>query len=92
MRLEEWEKIASKIYNYPMVHPRPFMDVIPDWKAERERLIGALEEAKAEIEYCHSDMLTPEERSHPRGSGWARVWDKICVVLAEVREHETDND
>jgi hypothetical protein len=30
-----------------------------------------------EIEYWHADMLTEHKRNHPRGSGWARVYDKL---------------
>ncbi len=39
-------------------------------------LLEAAREAMEEIDYHHRDMLTAEERSHPRGSGWARVYDK----------------
>ena len=48
-------------------------------------LLEALQDALAEIEYHHSDMLTEEERNHPRGSGWARVYDKghAAIALAE---------
>lgn len=56
---------------------------------DAERLINlladALVEALAEIEYQHADMLTPEERAHPRGSGWARVYDKARAAIAETR-------
>lgn len=38
---------------------------------------GAAEEAIEEIIYWHEDMLSEEERMHPRGSGWARVYDKL---------------
>jgi len=41
------------------------------------RLVAACQEAMREIEYQHSDMLTQDERNHPRGSGWARVYDKL---------------
>ena len=41
------------------------------------RLVEACQEAIREIEYQHSDMLTQDERNHPRGSGWARVYDKL---------------
>jgi hypothetical protein len=37
----------------------------------------AINEALAEIEYHHAYMLAEEERNHPRGSGWARVYDKL---------------
>jgi len=47
-------------------------------------LMAALQEARAEIEHWHSDMLTPEERHHPRGNGWARVYDRLSIVLANV--------
>ena len=52
-------------------------------EAENERLRDAAEEAKDEIEYCHKDMLAEVERGHPRGSGWARVWDKLSDALKE---------
>lgn len=38
----------------------------------------AIDEALEEIEHSHGDMLTEPERSHPRGSGWARVYDRLC--------------
>ena len=40
-------------------------------------LKDACQEAIREIEYQHGDMLTQHERNHPRGSGWARVYDKL---------------
>ena len=52
------------------------------WLVARVReLEKALVEAKTEIEYEHEEMLSPEEREHPRGSGWARVYDKINAAL-----------
>jgi hypothetical protein len=45
-------------------------------------MLAALKEAREEITYWHADMLTPEERSHPRGSGWARVADRIDAAIA----------
>ena len=44
------------------------------------RLVAACQEAMREIEYQHSDMLTQDERNHPRGSGWARVYDRLKEV------------
>jgi hypothetical protein len=41
-------------------------------------LVETIEETMQEIEYCHADMLTEHERNHPRGSGWARVYDKLA--------------
>jgi hypothetical protein len=52
-------------------------------------LLAALREAREEIEYWHADMLTEEERHHPRGSGWARVYDKISAALARATGAET---
>jgi hypothetical protein len=40
-------------------------------------LLEAVGEAMKEIDYHHRDMLTGEQRNHPRGSGWARVYDKL---------------
>jgi hypothetical protein len=51
-------------------------------EARGDRLVEALREAKSEIEYAHANMLEPEERAHSRGSGWARVHDKISAALA----------
>ena len=45
----------------------------------------AIQETMKEIEYCHSDMLTKEERKHPRGSGWARVYDKLENIIKDSR-------
>lgn len=42
---------------------------------------GVILEAIKEIEYWHADMLTEEERNHPRGNGWARVYDNLKVAL-----------
>jgi hypothetical protein len=48
---------------------------------ERQTLIlAAIEETITEIEYWHADMLTEHEREHPRGSGWARVYDKLAAA------------
>ena len=47
-------------------------------------LLEALQEAISEVEYQHSEMLTAEERAHPRGSGWARVYDKAKAALAKA--------
>ena len=49
-------------------------------------LIAAIEETLEEISYWHSDTLTEQERRHPRGSGWARVWDKCQAAIANVTE------
>ena len=46
-----------------------------------DELHSVLQEAAEEIEYWHSDMLSPEERAHPRGSGWARVYGRIKDAL-----------
>jgi hypothetical protein len=46
------------------------------------RLEDAARETMEEIEYWHADMLTPDERAHPRGSGWARVYDKLKAALS----------
>jgi len=61
-----------------------------DFEPQRERkaaaeLLAALKEAIAEIEYAHADMLTAEEREHPRGSGWARVYDKAKAAIAQAK-------
>lgn len=47
-------------------------------------LLDALQEAREEIQYWHSDMLTEEERSHCRGCGWARVYDKCGAAIARA--------
>lgn len=41
---------------------------------------------KEEIEHWHSDLLTEDERNHPRGSGWARVYDRVCAALGEAKK------
>lgn len=61
-----------------------------DFECERLRkaaaeLLEALEEALREIAYWHGDMLSEEERNHPRGSGWARVHDKGRAAIAKVK-------
>jgi hypothetical protein len=60
-----------------------------DFEGERMRkaapqLLAALEEAVAEIEYWHADLLSQDERRHPRGSGWARVYAKAKAAIAEA--------
>jgi hypothetical protein len=65
-----------------------FSQSVPvDFEAERMRkaapqLLAALQEAVAEIEYWHADLLLEEERRHPRGSGWARVYDMAKAAIA----------
>jgi len=60
------------------------VEIDEDGTATDERRIALLrdacQEAMREIEYQHSDMLTQYERNHPRGSGWARVYDKLKEV------------
>jgi hypothetical protein len=63
--------------------------VIVDFEGERMRkasphLLAALQEAVAEIEYWHADLLTEDERRHSRGSGWARVHEKAKAAIAEA--------
>jgi hypothetical protein len=43
-------------------------------------LLSTIEEEMAETEHWHADMLTQHERNHPRGSGQARVYDKLAVA------------
>lgn len=45
------------------------------------RIREAAIEAMQEIEYWHGDMLSEEARAHPRGSGWARVYDKLKAIV-----------
>ena len=40
----------------------------------------AIEEAMAEIECCHGDMLTEEARGEQAASDWARVYDKLAAA------------
>ncbi|HTU91466.1 MAG TPA: hypothetical protein VMF69_15395 [Gemmataceae bacterium] len=47
-------------------------------------LLAVLQEAREEIAYRHSDMLNAEERGHPRGNGWARVYDHLSAILAKA--------
>jgi protein-tyrosine phosphatase len=55
---------------------------------ERERSYrDALIDARDEIVYWHGKMLDKVERNHPRGSGWARVVDKIDAALTKG-EHD----
>jgi hypothetical protein len=63
--------------------------VMVDFESERLRkaapqLLAALQEAVAEIEHWHADMLSAEERNHPRGNGWARVYDKANAAIADA--------
>ena len=48
------------------------------------RMADALQEAQEEIAYWHPDMLDEDARAHPRGSGWARVYDKNKAALEEA--------
>ncbi len=43
-------------------------------------LLEAIAGAMAEIEYCERDMLTEHARNDPRGSSWARVYDKMAAA------------
>jgi hypothetical protein len=40
-------------------------------------LVATIDETMEEIAHSHCDMLAEQERNHPRGSGWARVYDKL---------------
>src|SRR2546425_701502 len=51
--------------------------------AAAPELLEALQEAIDLIVYWHGDMLTEEERNHPRGSGPARVYDKATAAIAK---------
>ena len=48
---------------------------------ENAELLEACKEALGEIVYWHKDMLSEHERNHPRGSGWARVHDRLVAVI-----------
>ena len=50
-----------------------------------DTLVAACEEALEEIAYVYDDLLTPMERLHSRGSGWARVHDSLSTALAEAK-------
>ena len=72
------------------VEPSPYRSVMIDFTPDPRRkaalqVLEALQEALNEIEYHHGDMLAAAERNHPRGSGWARVYDKgrEAIALAE---------
>ncbi len=52
----------------------------------------AIKEVLKEIEYCHGDMLTKEERNHPRGSGWARVYYKLTAAIGKAEGKKLTND
>ena len=43
-------------------------------------ILAAIVEAMELIEYHDGDMRTEHERNHPRGSGWARVYDKLAAA------------
>lgn len=45
-------------------------------------------EVVEEIEYWPgtAQYLTEDERSHPRGNGWARVHDRATAILAAIEE------
>ena len=47
----------------------------------QEKIAEVIKETIEEIEYWHSDMLSEEERAHPRCNGWARVYDKLKDLL-----------
>jgi hypothetical protein len=55
-----------------------------EWPDEKAQIKAAITETMEEIEYWHSDMLTDEARRHPRGSGWARVYDKLKAAMEEL--------
>ena len=57
------------------------IDRIAELEDQRDALLAACEESASEIEYAHADMLTEDERSHPRGSGWARVYDRLQAAI-----------
>jgi len=71
--------------------------IVRELLAQYAAMRGAIEEAIEEITYWHEDMLSEEERMHPRGSGWARVYDKLkasvqpdagCDLLDRLRKLE----
>jgi len=43
-------------------------------------LLEEIAKAMAEIEYIERDKLTEHERNQPRGSAWARVYDKLAAA------------
>ena len=52
----------------------------------RTMIPKAIDETMEEIEYHNADMLTEHERNHPRGSGWARVYDKLATARDLLKE------
>jgi hypothetical protein len=61
----------------PIKKQRPIGIGFEDLLAANVKMKKAIREAMAEIRYQHKDMLTAHERNHPRGSGWARVYDRL---------------
>jgi hypothetical protein len=56
-----------------------------DIRSVAEQLLAALQEAVAEIEYWHADMLSDEERRHSRGSGWAQIHESATAAIASAK-------
>ncbi len=82
--------------NYTYIKEHIDFETIWDWFEEKlkanhlesqvdVKIAEAIQETMKEIEYCHSDMLTKEERKHPRGNGWARVYDKLENIIKDSR-------
>ncbi len=56
--------------------------VTKDLLLANARLVEVAKETIEEIKYWHANMLSDKERNHPRGNGWARVFDKLNNAIS----------
>ena len=69
----------------PINHPGKHVmedDDTPDFRTALAEIAGALNEMMEEVHWWHRDYLKGGvDYEHPRGSGWARVYEKAQAAL-----------
>ena len=78
-RLEKQTKCLMEAFSKKQKELEKELESVP--LEPQEKITEVIKETIEEIEYWHSDMLSEEERAHPRCNGWARVYDKLKDLL-----------
>ena len=88
IEIAEYENGGNEVKNYECLADKESRidrsDSSVNVEAEVDvKIAKVIRETMEEIKYWHSDLLTEEERNHPRGSGWARVYDKLENIIKD---------